>query len=478
MSNRGLHHYILVAITCTALVEGCTPTTESFVIPQRPNVLFIAIDDLRPALGCYGDAYAITPSIDSFALEAVTFNKAYTQQAVCAPSRNTLMTGLRPDELGIHDLGTFFRASRPEVVTMTQHFMNAGYHAEGLGKIYHTVHGNKNDQHSWSIPHKGFFGQKGIGGHAHGEVELKDHSDVAITERALERISMLRDSAFFLMVGFYKPHLPFVSTPEFAELYDSINIDVLSPSPPKNATKFSTANWGEMRKYNGIPREGPVDDELAVTLRKSYYACVSLIDAQVGRILRHLKNLDLYDNTIIVIWGDHGYKLGDYGDWCKHTNFEIDTRIPLIIRIPGLTSGGMKSEEIVETVDIYPTLAEAADLAPRQELQGTSFLSNLANPKRITSSVAFSQYPRHKGNVMGTSIRTQNWRYTRWTSVTDSKLLSIELYDHRDNSAELINLAGDPKYKRKIERLEEQFHAEYARSHHTSMDTVHTDITK
>jgi len=462
---------------------------------EKPNILLICVDDLRPELNCYGAGHIISPNINALADESVVFTRAYTQQAVCAPSRNTLMTGLRPDGLGIYDLRTFFRTMAPDVVTLSQHFMQHGYQAEGMGKIYHTGHGNKNDSLSWSVPHwypHQLINQRepiqsGDTTHLHTSfpkiggknipwvnsgLPEELHNDAMVTSRAIERMDVLKGKPFFLAVGMVKPHLPFVAPSKYWDLYDPAQIVVPPPDRPDEYPPYAFTNWGELRKYHGVPAEGPLTDEDAKNMIHGYYACVSLIDAQVGRLTEKLKELGLYENTVIVLWGDHGWKLGEYGDWCKHTNYELDTRIPVIVRIPKIKAGeGWISDAIVETVDIYPTLCDLAGLDGPGHLQGSSFRKVLESSTAEWDEVAFSQYPRSSNingqavKLMGYSMRTPEYRITRWVDRETRETIDTEIYDHRGSDPEMINLAAREEHQELANRLNKELDKHYAKEH-------------
>ncbi len=481
------------------MLSGCGTGVEPEAdTPGIPNVLLILVDDLRPELNCYGADHIISPSIDALARESVLFTRAYTQQAVCAPSRNTLMTGLRPDELGITDLATFFRTKAPDVVTLSQHFLQNGYQSEGMGKVYHTGHGNQNDTLSWSIPHwksSRIVNERdpissGDTTRLHTSIPLingkkipwlrsqmseQKHTDALVTSHAIERMEALKDTSFFLAVGLVKPHLPFVAPAKYWDLYDASKISVPVPDKPDHYPPYAFSGWGELRKYHGIPAEGRLRDEDTKSMIHGYYACVSFIDAQVGRMIEKLKELDLYDNTIIVLWGDHGWKLGEYGDWCKHTNYELDTRIPLMVRVPGEEyRKGWSTDAIVETVDIYPTLCELAGLELPEHLQGSSFNEALKDTVKNWEDVAFSQYPRsavidgEKIRIMGYSMRTSEYRLTRWINIETRETLDMEFYDHSTPLPEMINLAAMDHYKDIVpilnQRLEEHYELEHGKS--------------
>ena len=324
----------------------------------QPNVLFIAVDDLRPELGCYGADHIESPNIDRLASMSTLFKQAYCQQAVCAPSRNSLMTGLRPDAMGIYDLYTFFRNKVPDVVTLPQHFKNHGYYTERVGKIYHTGHGNQDDQLSWSRPAAKMWRPQPISNgdtvglerdfptidekklpYYRSDAPEKNMTDAVATEYAVKRIGELRDSTFFFAVGYVKPHLPFVAPEKYWDMYDPQQISIPDRTIPEGMPDLALHQFGELRKYHDIPEEGPLDDPTSRNLIHGYYAAVSMIDAQIGKLLNALEENQLLDDTIVILWGDHGWKLGDYGGWCKHTNFELDTRVPLIIMDPKNSTG-------------------------------------------------------------------------------------------------------------------------------------------
>lgn len=466
----------------------CASANDSLAQSKsKPNVLFIVVDDLRTELNCYGASHMVTPSIDRLAESGVIFQRAYCQQAVCAPSRNSFLTGLRPDELGIYDLQTFFRANVPDVVTLPQHFKNNGYRTEAVGKIFHTGHGNKDDVRSWSVPK--WNEQKIVksipaiqNGDTTGlesdyphinNVKLPFHrsaapeenmTDAVIARIASDRIKALKDSSFFLAVGFRKPHLPFVAPGKYWDLYDPGMIGIPGRVIPIDMAAFALTNFGELRKYYGIRQKGPLNDETSRNLIHAYYAAVSMIDAQVGRLLEALKDNGVLDNTIVVLLGDHGWKLGEYGSWCKHSNFEMDTNVPLIISGPGI-SGKMSTSSLAELVDVYPTLCDLAGLSKPDHLGGVSLLPVLNNAKSEVREVAISQFPRtvklagetKMTEVMGYTMRYRNYRYVRWHKAENpEEVVFIELYDHFQGKVAVENLAKNENYQilvREMDRL-------------------------
>ncbi len=467
---------------------------------DRPNVLFIAVDDLRPEFGAYGADYVKSPNLDRIAKAGITFNRAYCQQAVCSPTRSSLLTGTRPDTTKVWDLVTHFRDALPDVVTLPQHFKNSGYFVQGMGKIYH---GSLDDPRSWSVPWQtpkaatyaaaenlefnrgqaadpdGEPGQKGAKrkkekvknsrGPAFESADVPDNTfqDGKVAELA---VSTLRDISkksqpFFLAVGFVKPHLPFISPKKYWDRYDPAKIQ-LAPNKfrPKGAPDYSILPGGELRNYKDIP-EGSIPDDLARQLKHGYYAAISYMDAQVGKVLDELDRLDLRKNTIVILWGDHGWKLGEHDAWCKHSTVENDTNVSLLLSVPGMKRAGAKTNSIVEFVDIYPTLAELAGLPLPKHLEGVSFKPLLDNPQRPWKEAAFSQYPRNAGKssagaLMGYSMRTARYRFTVWVGRDDhSKVDAIELYDHQADPQENTNIAKVPANAVLVEKLMAQWRA-------------------
>lgn len=452
---------------------------------EKHNVLFIAVDDLRPDLNCYGARHVHTPNLDRLASHGVVFERAYCQQAVSAPSRNSVLTGMRPDALGIYDLGTFFRTKVPDVVTLPQYFKQHGYHSEGIGKIFHVSHGNHDDPESWSVTvntHKDpdekekkkqeivksrdsvRVNSLTVNGkplpYYCSELPEEKMPDAEIARKAIEKINELKDTTFFLAVGFLKPHLGFVAPRKYWDLYDPSQFVIPEKKAPLGMPDIALSNFGELRKYHNIPQSGPLDDETSRNLIHGYYACVSMIDAQVGKLLDALEKAGVMENTIIVLWGDHGWKLGEYGSWCKHSNAELDVNAPLIISAPGMKKG-VHTKSLVEFVDMYPTLCELAGLQKPAHLEGTSLVPILKNPRAEVKKVAISQYPRgknlgydNKQELMGYSIRTEKYRYTRWQKYENpSEIVAIELYDHTNSKVASENLAIHPKFKKKIDKM-------------------------
>jgi len=445
-------------------------------LAEKPNVLFIAVDDLRPQLGCYGQQQIRSPHIDRLATSGLLFERTYCQQAICMASRASLLSGYRPDKGQIYRNGPLFDHV-PDALTLNQHFVNNGYEAVAMGKIYHHA---SDYRRGWSReafrPEGRWEGRGYLSEEAKRRVreytenhpkakrqgmgpafEAPDVPDEAypdglIAEHAVKELNRLKDKPFFLAVGFMKPHLPFNAPKKYWDLYSEDRIKLAeNPFAPKEAPGEALTSWGELRGYHGMPQKGPMPGDLAVKLIHGYYACVSYTDAMIGRVLDELDRLKLSEKTVVVLWGDHGWKLGDHGMWCKHTNFEVDTRVPLIIRAPGMKAAGKKTSALTEFVDIYPTLCELCGLDLPGHLEGTSMAPLLENPGRPWKRAVFSQYPR--GQVMGYSMRTGRYRYTEWRNIESGAVKARELYDHRQDSMENINLAGSPEFRDTVKTL-------------------------
>ncbi len=461
----------------------------------RPNVLFIAVDDMRCDLGCYGVKEVLSPNLDRLAASGVLFKRAYCQVAVCNPSRVSLMTGLRPDTTKVWDLPTEFRTTIPDAVTIPQHFRKHGYRALGYGKIFHNPFP---DNVSWDEPHewpkntqtwsKDALEQlkrvkeemRAAGeperaierlrslGTERVDIEDSEHDDGAMTDQALAAMRELagKDQPFFLAAGFIRPHLPFVVPTKYWDLYDPAKI-VLAPNGylPSGApaVAFGDRSMGglyELRDYMDYrhvpsPFEGSLTEAEQRELKHGYYASVSFVDAQVGRLLDELERLKIADNTIVVLWSDHGWKLGEHNGWCKQTNYEIDTRAPLMVRAPGAMANGKPSDALVEFVDVYPTLCELASLPVPKVLEGKSLAPLLSGAATSVKHAAFSQFLRtHKGrDYMGCAIRTERHRYIEWRDKTSGKVEERELYDHQSDPQENQNIATDPMQEDLITEL-------------------------
>ncbi len=462
---------LALVLFTVALLAPARPAPGADAPGARPNVLLICVDDLKPALGCYGDPHAKTPHIDRLATRGVRFTAAYANQAVCSPSRNALLTGLRPQTLGIYDLGTNFRRAAPTIRTLPQLFRDAGWHAAGLGKIFHVGHGNRDDAESWDEPlfrgrtvqyhlpaNRGpsreearFEGRANPGKLPRGsatemaDVDDDTYDDGRIAAEAVRRLhaaAAAPGKPFFLAVGFLKPHLPFVAPKRYWDLHDPASLPLpATRRPPEGAPPYAATEWGELRQYKDTPDTGPIDEALTRKLIHGYYAATSYADAQIGRLLAALDETGLAANTIVVLWGDHGWHLGDHGMWCKHTNYEQATRVPLVIAAPGV-AGGTATAALVETVDILPTLLDLAGLPAAPGRDGRSFAPVLGDPARSARDHCVHVYPR--GDRLGRAIRTADRRLVEWRAFGAApETADIELYDVSADPDETRNVAAE-----------------------------------
>lgn len=420
-------------------------TTQPLAAPAHTNILMISIDDLRPQLRSYGVPQMKTPHLDQLALDGYQFNRAYVQQAVCGPSRASIMTGLRPDRTGAYQYNSNFRDTMPWVYTLPQTLSEQGYFSTAIGKIYHVING-QNDPLSWDedwLSGSGIYGATGNApyeNYAGSEGSLRDG---AVTDAAVTKLAELKSQQpFFYGVGYVRPHLPFVAPSSYWDLYSIADLEQpYTDSPAVNASSYAFTTWGELRSYSGIPASGPVSAVQEQNLIHGYYACVSFVDAQVGRLMEALQEQGLSENTIVVVWGDHGYHLGDHGEWCKHTNFERATRIPLIVKVPWMP-GASRVDALVEALDIYPTLLELCGLEAPAHLQGESLVPLLENPAAAGPAEAVSQYPRNAESIMGYAMRTERYRYVEWRSAGSDTPADVELYDHFMDPGEDTNVVA------------------------------------
>ena len=493
---------------------------------QKPNVLFFAIDDLKPILGCYGDSLVKTPNIDRLAKMGTVFMDNYCQQAVCGPTRASLMTGKRPDYTKVWDLKTTMRDMNPDILSIPQYFASQGYSTQGIGKVYDPRCVDKElDGPSWSVPYyktdKKYYAPnygepaliryqlpetkalvekyaKEAADQGMKKSEVNDYilskirpttecmdvpdnayNDGANALQAKDILIQLKDKKqpFFFAVGFAKPHLPFVSPKKYWDLYKREDMPIAAyQEKSKNAVDVAYHNAGEIRAYSDIAPLTAFSDTknygLSLPIEKQkelihgYYAAISYMDAQVGVLLKTLDSLGLTKNTIIVLWGDHGWHLGDHNLWCKHTNFEQATHAPLIISAPGIKSNKTNSQ--TEFVDVFPTLCDLSGLKIPENLDGVSLVPVMKNPSKKIKEYSVSQYPRSGGDpetdrlgyagskVMGYSIRNARYRYTVWmknnfrsTQPYDASLvLGEELYDYQVDPLEKENVINEKGYEK------------------------------
>ncbi|MFZ4105953.1 sulfatase [Flavobacterium sp.] len=492
---------------------------------NKPNILFIAVDDLKPLLGCYGNTLVKTPNIDKLAKMATVFNRNYCQQAICGPTRASLMTGTRPDVTKIWNLTTQMRDVNPDLVTLPQYLITQGYTTSGIGKIYHPSSAIKGvDPVSWSIPYlksKESDFPAEFGEPANGQYQLKETKERMTPEIIAERKKQNKDLAandenpksikgpsiecinlpdnayqdgvnallaknqiialskqdkpFFMAVGFSKPHLPFVAPKKYWDLYNREDMPIAPfQEHSKNGPLIAYHQSGELRNYLDITEFATLPaDSLRIGLKlekqkeliHGYYAAISYMDAQVGILLNTLESLGTLENTVIVLWGDHGWHLGDHDLWHKHTNFEEATRAPLIVAGPGIKAGITSS--LTEFVDVFPTICDLAGVAIPKNLDGKSLKPLMINNKKIAKDYSISQYPRKMkkaemvkagytdAKMMGYSLRTDNYRYTIWMNNFNSKqtfneaqVYASELYDYVKDPLEKVNVVNDANYKK------------------------------
>ncbi len=452
-------------------LPGVFSSTTGQATRRRHNVLFIAVDDLRPQLRCYGHEQMISPNIDRLAGGGTLFERTYCQVPICGASRASLLSGCRPDTTRIHYLKPKLDETMPDVLTLPQHFRNNGYTTVSLGKVYHV---GDDDKKGWSQPP--WHPKRSWPGYVTEEIEqlrtrlweeggkkkqrwevlgppveaadVPDdvYADGTLTNRAIEELGRLRHGPFFLAVGFVKPHLAFACPKRYWDLYRRDEIDLAdNPFRPGGAPDAALHNWGELRAYCGIPKEGPLPDDQALELIHGYYACTSFIDAQIGRLLDELERLGLRDNTVIVLWGDHGWNLGEHGLWCKHCNFETSLHSPLIASAPGVPAG-QRVNALTEFVDIYPSLCEVCGLSVPDHLEGASFAPLMRQPDRPWKQAVFSQYGK------GRSVKTPRYRYTEWKE-EEGNVYARMLYDHQADPYENVNVAELPANAELVQRL-------------------------
>lgn len=479
-------HYITIFIASVLFLSCHEKKIKALTHLNPPNILFIAVDDLKPTIGCYGDSLAITPHIDKLASKGLTFMLNYCQQAVCAPSRASLLTGRYPDQLQVWDLQTLIREKNPGIITLPQYFRSKGYQTAATGKIFDPRSlegswGGPHDAPSWSIdyvspgelstyhPELGpptyfYAGEqsknkisklqeeartKGINSPGFireyvqerffpafecVNVPFDAYSDGAIAKHGIQLMDTLVKSGepFFLAVGFHRPHLPFTAPKKYWDLYDR-KFFKLSPfqENAKDSPPMAYHNSGELRSgYTGIPKAGRLPDTLQLELIHGYYAATTYIDDMVGLLLEKLDALNIRDHTIIVLWGDHGWHLGDHGMWCKHSNFEQATRAPLIMLDPDQTVKGGKHNGPTEFTDIAPTLCELSGIPIPVYFEGLSLKPLFDNPEQKLRASSLSQYPRNGKDYMGYTIRTDRYRYTKWIERKTGKTFDTELYDY------------------------------------------------
>ena len=471
--------FLRLVITANLLVASQVVSSFAFAV-ERPNVLLILVDDLKPAIGAYGDPIAQTPNLDQLIAQGMRFDLAYCNQAVCAPSRFTLMLGSHSTSTGLYGLGSNLRRTLPNAVTMPQHFAKYGYRTESLGKVFHVGHGNQGDPGSFQVPHfkdkvieyleprstdggkltreEALFTNQALDrirslprGAAFEFPDVRDdqYADGRVAAETVKRLAAAKSrrtkdgTPFFIAAGFVRPHLPFSAPKKYWDLYDSDKLPMPQHEEfPSGAPNVAVKRGGEINAYKPVPVEGKIPSELKRKLIHGYYASVSYVDAQIGKVTSALKSLELDEDTIVVLWGDHGFHLGDLGIWTKHTNYEQANRIPICFVAPGVASPNSSTQQLAETVDIFPTLAELAGLpVPQgpQPIDGKSLVPVLKNPLARVRDHAYHAYPKKK---LGRAIRTARYRLVQWRSIgKPDERAEIELYDYVDDPDETQNHA-------------------------------------
>jgi iduronate 2-sulfatase len=470
---RNLICLLLCTILVAATARGADPPSAATGQKRPLNVLFISSDDLNNDLGCYGNTLVKSPNIDRLAGRGVKFNHAYCQFPLCSPSRVSLMTGLRPDTTKIYNLQTNFRTQTiPDALTLAQMYQQNGYFVARVGKIYHYgVPGQigmngLDDPKSWDlvINPRGrdkdeedkltnLTPKRGLGSALcwlAAEGSDDEQTDGIAAMRAIKLMEEHKERPFFLAVGFYRPHCPYVAPKKYFDMYplDKIKLpqepaDDMADVPPV-AAFTRPAHWGL--------KEPALREAI-----QAYYASVTFMDAQVGRLLDALERLGLAENTIVVFWSDHGYNLGQHGQWMKMSLFENSARVPLIVSVPGMKGNGKASDRVVELLDLYPTFADLGGYQVPVKFAGMSLKPLLNDPKAEWKKPgAYTQVTRtaNKKQIMGRSIRTERWRYTEW----DEGKSGVELYDHEADPGEFSNLAKKPEHAETVSQLKGLLH--------------------
>ena len=467
------------------------------MLAAKPNVLFIMADDFRPEMGCYGSS-ALTPNLDRLAKRSVQFERAYCQQAVCNPSRSSLLTGRRPDTLKLWNNGTHFRELKPDVTTLPLHFKEQGYTTRCVGKIFHNWHtAVKGDRRSWSADEFLHYANHGADtpqitgelppnlatlnvGRGYPEQGITSCYDVPdeayydgrVAAEAVKVMAEVKGGPFFLAVGFWKPHAPFNAPKKYWDMYDRAKLPPLNSARPEGAPEIAFHQSTEV--LGPVAKQTPVLPEQAAQMRHGYFANISYMDAQIGKVLEALEQSGVAKNTIIVFFADHGYQIGEHGLWGKTSDFEFDAHVPLLISDLREETRGKKTKALAELVDLFPTLAELCGLPMPAGLDGKSLVPILKEPKRRLKLGAFTQHPRpayydrepeKRPKAMGYSIRTADVRYTEWRDWQSKAVVARELYLTETDPAELKNHADDPSQKERLATAERLLLEKFPRGH-------------
>lgn len=471
ISKSSSRRALITGLTPVSILLGLSSCTGQQAPKAKPNILFIAVDDLRPELNCYGRSHIVSPNIDRLAAEGVLFERAYVQQAICMASRASLLTGYRNNQYRIFN-NEAVQKIIPGALTMNKFFENNGYDVYGVGKLYHHTEDHREQfGEGWFDSHAGYKGLgrgylleesfidsdegKGLPWEC-ADVEDNEYMDGYYGEWVSKKLGELKDNdkPFFLGVGFHKPHLPFNAPKKYWDLYDHENlVRTKFPNLPVNAASFSHCGGGEVLSYATMPKHhSQLSEESVKNLIHGYYACVSFVDAQVGKILDALEANGLKENTIIVFWGDHGWKLQDHGCWNKHTTFEIDNRIPFIVSAPGMKKNAV-SYSLTESLDIYPTLVDLCGFELPGHLQGKSIVPLLKDADARVHDAVCSIFPKRDREVLGYSVRTDKYRYTEFIELSTGNILEKELYDLSKSKQELENVVGEAQFQKELPYL-------------------------
>jgi iduronate 2-sulfatase len=443
---------------------------------DRPNILFIAVDDLRPQLRCYGVEHVVSPNIDQLASQGLMFNRAYCMVPTCGASRASLMTSIRPAPKRFVTHLAYAEKDAPGITTLNTHLKQNGYYTISNGKV---LHHPEDSAIGWSEPawrpnrgpapaakaatKKGGAkktAKKDEDGATRGapyEISpLNDDElpDGQVAQKTIEDLRRLKEKGqpFFLAAGFFKPHLPFIAPKKYWDFYPAETIKLpANYHAPKDAPEVAIHNSGELRSYAGVPKTGPVSDAMALNLIRGYQACVSFTDAQIGKVLAELERLDLVKNTIVILWGDHGWNLAEHTLWCKHSCFETSMRVPLIIRAPGF-KGGLKTDGLTELIDVYPSLCDLAGVPIPSHVQGRSFLPLMKNANTPWKEQAIGRFTN------GDTIRTDTHRFTEYSNQQTGPFARM-LYDHRSDGGENVNLSEQPAHAGTVQQLTDRLRA-------------------
>lgn len=460
---RSLRRALLLPLLCVSLISGWGCFSSDGPQHGRLNVLFISVDDLRPELGTYG-APAVTPNIDRLAAQGIRFDRAFAAAAACAPSRASMLSGAYPHTTHVYSAEPPLAEANPELTNMPQVFKDAGYETMEIGKF---VHASGDAPGAWSqerwVPDVPRFprylapenrdktGVKGRRGPFAEAVDVPDDAyyDGKLATRAIEELRRVKDRPFFLALGFLRPHLPFNCPKKYWNLYDPGEIRVPGTEGMRGVARAEFHKNYEVARYAG---GRSIREPTGRRLIHGYRACVSYVDAQVGRILNELERLNLADHTLVVLWGDHGWHLGEHGIWGKNTALEPALRIPLIVRVPGIP-GGRSTAALVETVDLLPTLCDLSGIEVPPQVEGVSFVPLLKNPRRPWKQAVFGW--RHRGDRTGYTVRTPRYRFVRWVAKAgdETKVYATELYDHQSDPREYVNVADRPGRRGTVQRL-------------------------